>query len=78
MYLHEDGELAADFDIVNWVQFPNGSVVKVIFGSLERRGSPGLTFTIDQEAVVWPKWLNQVGGTMLSLMQLMYPPLICS
>ena len=78
MYLHEDGELAADFDILNWVMLPNGSVVKVKFGSLERRGSPSLTFTIDQEAVVWPKWLNQVGKTMLSLMLLMCPPLICS
>ncbi|XP_062978065.1 zinc finger protein 420-like [Elgaria multicarinata webbii] len=64
VYLDEDGDLAADFDIVNWVVFPNWSVVRVKFGSLERRGSPGLTFTINQEAVVWPKWLNQVGESI--------------
>ncbi|XP_061469648.1 vomeronasal type-2 receptor 26-like [Rhineura floridana] len=59
VYLDENGELAADLDIVNWVKFPNESILRVKFGSLCRRGSPGLQLTIDEEAIVWPKWLNQ-------------------
>ncbi|XP_066469266.1 vomeronasal type-2 receptor 26-like [Tiliqua scincoides] len=60
VYLDGDGDLAADFDIVNWVVFPNGSVVRVTFGSLARRHSPpGLHVTIDQGAIVWPGWFNQ-------------------
>ncbi|XP_077779470.1 vomeronasal type-2 receptor 26-like [Podarcis muralis] len=59
VYLDENGELAADLDIVNWVVFPNKSVLRVKFGSIDRQGSPDLKCTIDQEAIVWPKWLNQ-------------------
>ncbi|XP_061469638.1 vomeronasal type-2 receptor 26-like [Rhineura floridana] len=59
VYLDENGELAADVDIVNWVVFPNKSVIRVKFGSLYRQGFPDLKCTIDQDAIVWPKWLNQ-------------------
>ncbi|XP_066469296.1 vomeronasal type-2 receptor 26-like [Tiliqua scincoides] len=60
VYLDGDGDLAADFDIVNWVIFPNTSVVRVTIGSLARRHSPpGLHVTIDQGAIVWPEWFNQ-------------------
>ncbi|XP_066469305.1 vomeronasal type-2 receptor 26-like [Tiliqua scincoides] len=60
MYLDGDGDLVADFDIVNWVAFPNESVVRVTFGSLARRHSPpGLQVSIDQGAIVWPGWFNQ-------------------
>ncbi|XP_061469644.1 vomeronasal type-2 receptor 26-like [Rhineura floridana] len=59
VYLDDSGELAADLDIVNWVVFPNNSVLKVKFGNLYREGSPDLHCTINQDAIVWPKWLNQ-------------------
>ncbi|XP_061469569.1 vomeronasal type-2 receptor 26-like [Rhineura floridana] len=59
VHLDENGELAANLDIVNWVKFPNASIVRVKFGSIYRREYPGLEFTIDQDAIVWPKWLNQ-------------------
>ncbi|XP_061469654.1 vomeronasal type-2 receptor 26-like [Rhineura floridana] len=59
MYLDENGEPTADLDIGNWVVFPNGSILRVKFGRLYRQGSPDLQLTIDQEAIVWPKWLNQ-------------------
>ncbi|XP_077779740.1 vomeronasal type-2 receptor 26-like [Podarcis muralis] len=59
VYLDENGELAADLDIVNWVVFPNKSILRVKFGSIKRRGSPDVQFTIDRDAIVWPKWLNQ-------------------
>ncbi|KAG8127605.1 hypothetical protein E2320_014506 [Naja naja] len=59
VYLDENGELAADLDIVNWVKFPNKSVVNVKFGSIARQGSSEPVFKIDNEAIIWPKWLNQ-------------------
>ncbi|XP_062978033.1 vomeronasal type-2 receptor 26-like [Elgaria multicarinata webbii] len=59
VYLEENGDLAADFDIMNWVKFPNRSVVRMKFGSLGRQESPGLKLTVDQEAVVWPQWFNK-------------------
>ncbi|XP_060128207.1 vomeronasal type-2 receptor 26-like [Zootoca vivipara] len=59
VYLDENGELAADLDIVNWVVFPNKSVLRVKFGSIDRQGSPDLKCSIDQDAILWPEWLNQ-------------------
>ncbi|XP_070592729.1 vomeronasal type-2 receptor 26-like [Erythrolamprus reginae] len=59
IYLDENGELAADLDIVNWVKFSNKSVVSVKFGSISRQGSSEPQFRIDNEAIIWPKWLNQ-------------------
>ncbi|KAK9405728.1 type-2 vomeronasal receptor [Crotalus adamanteus] len=59
VYLDENGELAADLDIVNWVKFPNGSIVSVHFGSIGRQGFSEPQFNIDDDAMVWLKWLNQ-------------------
>ncbi|XP_029141355.1 vomeronasal type-2 receptor 26-like [Protobothrops mucrosquamatus] len=59
VYLDENGELAADLDIVNWVKFSNGSIVCVQFGSIGRQGSSEPQFNIDEDAMVWLKWLNQ-------------------
>ncbi|XP_026577012.1 vomeronasal type-2 receptor 26-like [Pseudonaja textilis] len=59
VYLDENGELAADLDIVNWVKFSNKSVVSVKFGSIARQGSAEPLFKIDEEAIMWPKCLNQ-------------------
>lgn len=58
--MDENGELAADLDIVNWVKFSNNSVVSVKFGSIARQASSEPEFKIDEEAIVWPKWFNQV------------------
>ncbi|KAG6539504.1 type-2 vomeronasal receptor [Crotalus adamanteus] len=59
VYVDENGELAADFDLVGWLKFPNGSVISVKFGSLSRQESLEPKLSIDQDAIVWPKWLNQ-------------------
>ncbi|XP_026577781.1 vomeronasal type-2 receptor 26-like [Pseudonaja textilis] len=60
LYLDESGELAADLDIIGSVQFSNKSVVRAKFGSLARQGLPEAMFTIDQDAMMFPKWLNEV------------------
>ncbi|XP_062978050.1 vomeronasal type-2 receptor 26-like [Elgaria multicarinata webbii] len=59
VYFDVNGDLTANFDIMNWVVFPNLSVVREKFGSIERQESTGLKFTIDQDAIVWPKQLNK-------------------
>ncbi|XP_026544750.1 vomeronasal type-2 receptor 26-like [Notechis scutatus] len=59
VHLDENGELTADLDIVNWVKFPNRSFINVQFGSIGRQGSSEPQFNIDEEAMVWLKWLNQ-------------------
>ncbi|KAK9405523.1 type-2 vomeronasal receptor [Crotalus adamanteus] len=59
LYLDQSGELAGDLDIMISVQFPNKSVVRSKFGNLERQGSGEAMFNVDQDAMVFPKWLNQ-------------------
>ncbi|KAG6539362.1 type-2 vomeronasal receptor [Crotalus adamanteus] len=59
VYLNKDGVLVADLDIVYWVKLPNKSVNQVIFGSIEKQGSLESILIIKEEAIVWPKWLNQ-------------------
>ncbi|XP_077779806.1 vomeronasal type-2 receptor 26-like [Podarcis muralis] len=58
-YLDENGAVAIDFDIVNWVLFPNDSRARVKIGSIKRQKSSNLKFTINPEAIVWPKLLKK-------------------
>ncbi|XP_034960990.2 vomeronasal type-2 receptor 26-like [Zootoca vivipara] len=54
LYSDENGELAADYDIVNWVLFPNKSQGRVKVGNVARQAASHLKLTINTEAVVWP------------------------
>ncbi|KAF7235273.1 hypothetical protein EYD10_17893 [Varanus komodoensis] len=60
VYLDETGDLAADFDIMNWVLVLNRSIVRVKVGSIERQGTTGQICTFNQDAPVWPKWTNRI------------------
>ncbi|XP_077779716.1 vomeronasal type-2 receptor 26-like [Podarcis muralis] len=59
-YLDEDGAVAADFDIVNLVLFPNSSLARVKIGRIERKGSSNMKFTINLEAIVWPNLFKKI------------------
>ncbi|XP_077187419.1 vomeronasal type-2 receptor 26-like [Paroedura picta] len=59
VYFGENGDMAVDFDIVNWVATPNRSIKRVKVGSVERRGVEEIKFTIDQDIIVWPEWFNE-------------------
>ncbi|XP_053150048.1 vomeronasal type-2 receptor 26-like isoform X2 [Hemicordylus capensis] len=59
VYLDENSDLAADFDILSYLVFPNDSVVVTKIGNLKRTETPELKFTIEQEDIMWPRWLNQ-------------------
>ncbi|KAF7234830.1 hypothetical protein EYD10_18261 [Varanus komodoensis] len=64
VYLDENGDLAVNLDVVNWVKFPNESVLTVKVGSLERRGLPGPKFTFHQDPIVWPRWQDQIESSL--------------
>nr|XP_028573620.1 vomeronasal type-2 receptor 26-like [Podarcis muralis] len=57
VYLDENGEVGADWDIVNWVLFPNRTYLRMRFGSIKSQGSSDLKCTIDAD--VLPKRLNK-------------------
>ncbi|XP_053149290.1 vomeronasal type-2 receptor 26-like [Hemicordylus capensis] len=54
LYVDENGQMAGDFDIVNWVVFPNRSNGRVTIGSITGLASFDAKFTIHPEAIVWP------------------------
>uniref|UniRef100_A0ABM5GQ17 Vomeronasal type-2 receptor 26-like n=1 Tax=Pogona vitticeps TaxID=103695 RepID=A0ABM5GQ17_9SAUR len=51
----ENGELVAGFDIINWITFPNQSIVKVKVGSI----LPSQEFTLNKDAISWHRTFNQ-------------------
>nr|XP_056723027.1 vomeronasal type-2 receptor 116-like [Euleptes europaea] len=59
VHFNEDGELVADYDIVNVLIFPNGSAVRVKVGRLETQAPSGLELNIQENIIVWPTWFNQ-------------------
>ncbi|KAJ6651965.1 hypothetical protein lerEdw1_015880 [Lerista edwardsae] len=60
VYADVDGDLATDFDIVNFVLLPNNSFSGVKVGSLERDDTQEIKFSIDQKAIVWPRRFKQM------------------
>ncbi|KAF7234952.1 hypothetical protein EYD10_18178, partial [Varanus komodoensis] len=55
----ENGELAAEFDVINWVTLPNNSFLRVKVGRMDSR-IMGQMFTINEETIVWHSSFNQV------------------
>ncbi|XP_066485980.1 vomeronasal type-2 receptor 26-like [Tiliqua scincoides] len=51
-----NGELQTEYDIINWVTFPNRSFLRVQVGTM----SPHQEFTIREDAVVWNSRFKQV------------------
>ncbi|XP_066486282.1 vomeronasal type-2 receptor 26-like [Tiliqua scincoides] len=60
VFFNEKGELAAGFDIVNWVTFPNQSFSRVKVGRMDPQALQGKEFTINKEAITWHHIFNQV------------------
>ncbi|XP_066486009.1 vomeronasal type-2 receptor 26-like [Tiliqua scincoides] len=61
----EEGELAAGFDLINWVTFPNQSFLRVKTGMMDPQVTPGKEFTINDDTITWPSAFNQVLPTAL-------------
>ncbi|XP_062823012.1 vomeronasal type-2 receptor 26-like isoform X3 [Anolis carolinensis] len=60
VYFDNDGELVADYDLVNLITFPNESARRVKVGKLQRETSSNVKMIIDEEAIVWPNSFDQV------------------
>ncbi|XP_025029838.1 vomeronasal type-2 receptor 26-like [Python bivittatus] len=55
----QNGELEAGFDIINWITFPNQSFVRVKLGGIQPQLPAAKAFTINEDAIVWPREFNQ-------------------
>ncbi|XP_063148824.1 vomeronasal type-2 receptor 26-like [Candoia aspera] len=60
VYLDENGDPTADFDIMEWAVFPNKSAAGVTIGKIEREASSEVKISINQSAIIWPMSFNQV------------------
>ncbi|XP_007443427.1 vomeronasal type-2 receptor 26-like [Python bivittatus] len=59
VYLGEKGDLAADFDIINWMVFPNNSITRVKFGSLKKQSSLDFNLIINPDGTAQMNLLNK-------------------
>uniref|UniRef100_A0A8D0B6I5 G-protein coupled receptors family 3 profile domain-containing protein n=1 Tax=Salvator merianae TaxID=96440 RepID=A0A8D0B6I5_SALMN len=60
IHFDENGELVTEFDITNWVIFPNGSIIRVKVGRLELPSPLGKELTIHDDLIVWHPSFNQM------------------
>ncbi|XP_033024527.1 vomeronasal type-2 receptor 26-like [Lacerta agilis] len=56
----ENGVLVAGFDIINWIIFSNQSFRGIKVGTVDPQGSSDQLLTINEDAVTWHNWFNQV------------------
>ncbi|XP_044273022.1 vomeronasal type-2 receptor 26-like [Varanus komodoensis] len=56
----QNRELEAGFDVINWIVSSNLSFHKVKVGMLNPQDPLGQTFTINDNAITWHSWFNQV------------------
>ncbi|XP_058038587.1 vomeronasal type-2 receptor 26-like [Ahaetulla prasina] len=52
--------LAAGFDIINLIAFPNKSFLRMKVGNVDHSASPDQILTINDEMITWHSWFNQV------------------
>ncbi|KAF7236816.1 hypothetical protein EYD10_16451 [Varanus komodoensis] len=59
----EKREVIADFDLINWKFFSNESFLHVKVGMINLEASTGPTLAIDEEAISWHHWFNQINNS---------------
>lgn len=60
VYFNTNGEMATGFDIINWLAFPNQSIIRIKVGRMDPLASPGKEVNITKEIIVWQGQFNQV------------------
>ncbi|XP_015272959.1 PREDICTED: vomeronasal type-2 receptor 26-like [Gekko japonicus] len=60
IHFDEHNEIVSDFDVTNWVTFPNGSFVRVKVGRLDPQAPPGNELSLNDAQIVWHRSFNQV------------------
>nr|XP_056720108.1 vomeronasal type-2 receptor 26-like [Euleptes europaea] len=56
----QNGEIVTEFDIINWVMFPNQSFLRVKVGKIDSKAPPDKMIAIHDNAIVWPTMFNKV------------------
>ncbi|XP_061447744.1 vomeronasal type-2 receptor 26-like [Rhineura floridana] len=56
----QNGDSVAGFDVINWVFFLNQSFQKIKVGRTDPLLPPEQALTIQEEAITWHTWFNQV------------------
>ncbi|XP_061447564.1 vomeronasal type-2 receptor 26-like [Rhineura floridana] len=60
IFFDENGDVAAGYDIINWVMFPNRSFYRVHVGRMDTQDPAGKKFTINERKIVWNNKFNQI------------------
>ncbi|XP_026579994.1 extracellular calcium-sensing receptor-like, partial [Pseudonaja textilis] len=55
----QNGNLEAGFDIINWITFPNLTLLRVKMGTFDHRAPKDNAFSLFVDAIKWPKRFNQ-------------------
>lgn len=56
----EERELAAGFDLINWVTFPNESILRVKVGMIDPKAHWDKDLNVNEETITWPSTFKQV------------------
>ena len=59
--LDQKEELFPRLDIINWVTFPNQSFYAMKVGWMDPKVPTEEALSINEDAMVWHNWFNQVG-----------------
>ncbi|XP_054850315.1 vomeronasal type-2 receptor 26-like [Eublepharis macularius] len=59
MSFDENGEVAAGFDIVNWITFPNKSFLRVKVGRMDPEAPKNKEFSINETIITWNHQFKQ-------------------
>ncbi|XP_063148839.1 vomeronasal type-2 receptor 26-like [Candoia aspera] len=59
IYLDEERNPVADFDLMNWAAFPNKSAARMKIGTIEREADSEVKLSINESAIIWPMSFNQ-------------------
>ncbi|XP_062993070.1 vomeronasal type-2 receptor 26-like [Elgaria multicarinata webbii] len=54
------GALVAEFDIMNWITFPNQSFLRVKVGKVDPTAPKDQAFSVSVHSIVWPSVFNEV------------------
>lgn len=57
---NQDRELVAGFDVISWIVSSNQSFQRVKVGRVDPQAPPDKVFTINEDAITWHSWFNQV------------------
>ncbi|XP_026578886.1 vomeronasal type-2 receptor 26-like [Pseudonaja textilis] len=55
----KNGEIISEFDIVNWITFPNQTFLRVKVGRIDPETTSDKPLIISEEKIIWPNRFNQ-------------------